>query len=105
MFCSGRSLQGDMVARQSALARTRDENVPRQTKGPEGLLKTPEALPDLDRLIHERIRLGIISALAANSSLSFNDLKRLLKTTDGNLSVHARRLEDEIGRASCRERV
>ena len=81
------------MARQSALARTREENV-RRTKGPEGLLKTPEALPDLDRLIHERIRLGIISALAANSSLSFNDLKRLLKTTDGNLSVHARKLED-----------
>ena len=81
------------MARQSALARTRENN-PRPTKGPEGLLKTPETLPDLDRLIHERIRLGIISALAANSSLSFNDLKRLLKTTDGNLSVHARKLED-----------
>ena len=49
---------------------------------------------DLDRLIHERIRLGIVSALAVNDSLSFNDLKKLLKTTDGNLSVHARRLED-----------
>ncbi len=48
----------------------------------------------LDRLIHERIRLGIVSALAANESLSFNDLKRLLKTTDGNLSVHARKLEE-----------
>lgn len=81
------------MARQSALARTR-ENISRPTKGPEGLLKTPESLPDLDRLIHERIRLGIISALAANNSLSFNDLKRLLKTTDGNLSVHARKLED-----------
>jgi DNA-binding HxlR family transcriptional regulator len=51
-------------------------------------------IPDLDRLIHERIRLGIVSALAANSSLTFNDLKRLLKTTDGNLSVHARKLEE-----------
>ena len=51
-------------------------------------------MPDLDRLIHERIRLGIVSALAANSSLTFNDLKRLLKTTDGNLSVHARKLEE-----------
>jgi len=48
----------------------------------------------LDRLIHERIRLGIVSALAANESLSFNELKRLMKTTDGNLSVHARKLED-----------
>jgi DNA-binding HxlR family transcriptional regulator len=50
--------------------------------------------PDLDRLIHERIRLGIVSALAVNRSLTFNELKALLKTTDGNLSVHARRLEE-----------
>jgi DNA-binding transcriptional ArsR family regulator len=49
---------------------------------------------DFDRLIHERMRLGIISALAASDSLSFSDLKKLLKTTDGNLSVHARKLED-----------
>lgn len=52
------------------------------------------ALPELDRLIHERIRLGIVSALAANASLTFNDLKKLLRTTDGNLSVHARKLEE-----------
>ncbi len=58
----------------------------RETAGP--------AIPDFDRLIHERIRLGIISALAANTSLTFNDLKKLLKTTDGNLSVHARKLEE-----------
>lgn len=50
--------------------------------------------PELDRLIHERIRLGIVSALAVNESLTFNDLKRLLNTTDGNLSVHARKLEE-----------
>jgi DNA-binding HxlR family transcriptional regulator len=49
---------------------------------------------DLDRVIHERMRLGIISALAVNRSLTFNELKALLKTTDGNLSVHARRLEE-----------
>jgi DNA-binding HxlR family transcriptional regulator len=49
---------------------------------------------ELDRLIHERLRLGIISALAVNDRISFNDLKRLLRTTDGNLSVHARKLED-----------
>jgi len=55
--------------------------------------QAPE-LPELDRLIHERIRLGIVSALATNESLSFNDLKRVLKTTDGNLSVHARKLEE-----------
>ncbi|MFI5206703.1 MAG: winged helix-turn-helix domain-containing protein [Gemmatimonadales bacterium] len=48
----------------------------------------------LDRLIHERVRLGILSALAVNETLSFNDLKRLMKATDGNLSVHARRLEE-----------
>ncbi len=49
---------------------------------------------DLDRLIHERIRLGIVSALAVNRSLTFNEVKALLKTTDGNLSVHARKLEE-----------
>jgi DNA-binding MarR family transcriptional regulator len=49
---------------------------------------------DLDRLIHERLRLGIVSALAVNDRLTFNDLKGLLQTTDGNLSVHARKLED-----------
>lgn len=49
---------------------------------------------ELDRLIHERIRLGIVSALAVNESLSFNELKALMKTTDGNLSVHARKLEE-----------
>jgi DNA-binding MarR family transcriptional regulator len=80
------------VAKSSALARTR-ESAPQHIKG-------PETLPDLDRLIHERMRLGIISALAANSSLSFNDMKRLLKTTDGNLSVHARKLED-AGYIAC----
>ena len=54
-----------------------------------------EPLPaDLDRLIHERVRLGIVSALAVNRSLTFNELKAMLKTTDGNLSVHARKLEE-----------
>lgn len=63
---------------------------------------SPEHLevPEFDRLIHERIRLGIVSALAVNDSLSFNDLKRVLKTTDGNLSVHARKLE-EAGYVRC----
>ncbi|HLH38523.1 MAG TPA: transcriptional regulator [Bryobacteraceae bacterium] len=52
-------------------------------------------IPDLDRLIHPRMRLGIISALAAaDAPLTFNDLKNLLQTTDGNLSVHARKLEE-----------
>jgi DNA-binding HxlR family transcriptional regulator len=49
---------------------------------------------ELDRLIHERMRLAIVSALAVNETLSFNELKRLLETTDGNLSVHARKLEE-----------
>ncbi len=58
-------------------------------------IQKPAAIPDLDRLIHPRIRLGIISALAAaDSPLTFNDLKNLLQTTDGNLSVHARKLEE-----------
>lgn len=50
--------------------------------------------PELDRLIHERVRLAIVSALAVRDRLTFNELKALLKTTDGNLSVHARKLED-----------
>ena len=58
------------------------------------------AIPNLDRLIHERIRLGIVSALAVNESLTFNELKKLLDTTDGNLSVHARKLE-EAGYLTC----
>jgi len=65
----------------------------RKPVGEHAPARTPE-LPELDRLIHERIRLGIVSALATNDSLSFNDLKRVLKTTDGNLSVHARKLEE-----------
>ncbi|HEY6371082.1 MAG TPA: transcriptional regulator [Candidatus Sulfotelmatobacter sp.] len=72
--------------REKARARARDEVREHAPVAPE--------LPELDRLIHERIRLGIVSALATNDSLSFNDLKRVLKTTDGNLSVHARKLEE-----------
>ncbi len=55
---------------------------------------------DFDRLIHERLRLGIVSALAVNKTLSFNDLKKLMDTTDGNLSIHARKLED-AGYITC----
>lgn len=54
----------------------------------------PSGGPDLDRLIHERVRLGIVSALAVAETLSFNELKELLGVTDGNLSAHARKLED-----------
>jgi DNA-binding transcriptional ArsR family regulator len=55
---------------------------------------------NLDRLIHERTRLAIVSALAVNESLTFNELKQLLRATDGNLSVHARKLED-AGYVTC----
>ena len=55
---------------------------------------------ELDRLIHERVRLAIVSALAVNEALTFNELKELLGTTDGNLSVHARKLE-EAGYLEC----
>jgi len=79
------------VARQGALVKE-----PGETRGarPSRREVVAAAPPALDRLIHERLRLGIVSALAANESLSFNDLKKLLKTTDGNLSVHARKLEE-----------
>lgn len=61
-----------------------------------------QGAPEVDRLVHERIRLGIVSALAVNDCLSFNELKKLLKTTDGNLSVHARKLED-AGYIDCKK--
>lgn len=70
--------------------RTQEDTVP-----PPGLAAVPGlADSDLNRLIHERVRLGIISALAVNEALAFNDLKALLDVTDGNLSAHARKLED-----------
>ena len=77
------------MAKSNALASHRPPRAASQSSE-----RSSAAIPALDRLIHERIRLGIVSALAANSSLTFNDLKRLLKTTDGNLSVHARKLEE-----------
>jgi DNA-binding MarR family transcriptional regulator len=60
----------------------------------------PAEAPKLDRLIHERLRLGILSALSVNESLTFNELKKMLDSTDGNLSVHARKLE-EAGYIAC----
>ncbi len=77
------------MAKNNAL-RTGDLPAERPARLPAGR----PGVPELDRLIHERMRLGIVSALAANESLTFNDLKKLLKTTDGNLSVHARKLEE-----------
>ncbi len=59
-------------------------------------------IPDFDRLIHEKTRLAIVSALAVNDSLTFNEMKAILKTTDGNVSVHARKLE-EANYLNCRK--
>src|SRR6266550_5754562 len=59
-------------------------------------------IPDFDRLIHEKTRLAIVSALAVNPTLTFNELKAILKTTDGNVSVHARKLE-EANYLTCRK--
>jgi DNA-binding HxlR family transcriptional regulator len=82
------------VAKSSAAAQDRMQRG-RETSLSAVRGQSREAVPaDLDRLIHERIRLGIVSALAVNRSLTFNELKALLKTTDGNLSVHARKLEE-----------
>ena len=79
------------TARAEHLTRTRERELPSAPVAN----PAPEPLPsDLDRLIHERVRLGIVSALAVNRSLTFNELKAMLKTTDGNLSVHARKLEE-----------
>lgn len=78
-----------VLARRAASATVRRERKPHE--------QTPLAL---DRLIHERVRLGIVSALAVNDRLTFNELKKLLQTTDGNLSVHARKLE-EVDYIAC----
>jgi len=82
------------LAPAAAQAMTRRENVE-----PQPVQQSKEVLQP-DRLIHERIRLGIVSALAVNDCLSFGDLRKLLGTTDGNVSVHARKLED-AGYVSC----
>jgi DNA-binding HxlR family transcriptional regulator len=81
------------VARQSALKDSTQKKSATNLRDA-GDAKGKHLAPNLDRLIHERMRLGIVSALAANESLTFNDLKSLMNTTDGNLSVHARKLED-----------
>ena len=89
------------MAKQSALKQTATQK--REASAPRAAARSARgaaAAPALDRLIHERLRLGIVSALAANESLTFNDLKGLVNTTDGNLSVHARKLED-AGYLTC----
>lgn len=75
--------------------------VRRETPAPRR--ETPEShFPDLDRLIHEKTRLAIVSALAVNPSVTFNEMKAILKTTDGNVSVHTRKLE-EAGYLACKK--
>ena len=78
-----------------AASKRRVENAPSATRPMASVAGgSPETPMELDRLIHERMRLGIVSALAVNDALTFNELKAVLKTTDGNLSVHARKLEE-----------
>jgi DNA-binding MarR family transcriptional regulator len=89
------------VARESAARparRAAAEPAPPVLEGVRGA--AAGAASDLDQLIHERVRLGIVSALAVNDALSFTDLRALLQTSDGNLSVHARKLED-AGYVAC----
>ena len=91
------------MARSGGAARRRQPEESRELRGTTGgQARGPQAASplELDRLIHERLRLAIVSALAVNESLSFNELKELLGATDGNLSVHARKLE-EAGYVSC----
>ena len=90
------------MARSSAVVKDRGgregrEARPLRRAGGRGAAAVSAAL---DRLIHERLRLGIVSALAVNQALSFNELKQLVRATDGNLSVHARKLE-EAGYIGC----
>lgn len=79
-----------MAAKFNTARSEREKKAPAAVPGPSAVFTAPK----LDRLIHERLRLGILSALAVNQSLTFNELKKLLDTTDGNLSVHARKLEE-----------
>ena len=83
------------MAKSSTARDERYQRREREAALPSVATSSKETVPaDLDRLIHERVRLGIVSALAVNRSLTFNELKAMLKTTDGNLSVHARKLEE-----------
>jgi DNA-binding MarR family transcriptional regulator len=82
------------VAKSGALSKRHHEKYKEPPAKLQALEGSHTESLELDRLIHERMRLGIISALAANESLSFNELKQLMNTTDGNLSIHTRKLED-----------
>ncbi len=86
-----------MAAKSGAVRASRDEKT---KQGTAAVGRATASAPNLDRVIHERPRLAIISALAVNASLTFNELKQLLRVTDGNLSVHARKLEDS-GYVAC----
>ena len=88
------------MAKQSALRREVSKGQTEKQKLRSVHGGAPHSAHEIDRMIHERLRLGIISALAANESLTFNELKHTVKTTDGNLSVHARKLE-EAGYINC----
>lgn len=89
-----------MVARKNNTARARSNGERAVRARIPAAGRALKAAPELDRVIHERVRLGIVSALAVHQALTFNDLKALLQLTDGNLSVHARKLE-EAGYVSC----
>ncbi len=82
------------MAKQQALKREQAKAQTEEKRLRSVPANVPKSMHEIDRLIHERLRLGIISALAVNDSLTFNELKHMVKTTDGNLSVHARKLED-----------
>ena len=88
-----------MARSNSAAIRSKDQ-IKRSTDQQINRSKVPEIATSLDRLLHDRMRLGIVSALAATGEMSFTDLKDALNATDGNLSVHARKLE-EAGYVSC----
>ncbi|MGA7917839.1 MAG: transcriptional regulator [Candidatus Acidiferrales bacterium] len=83
-----------MAGKPSAYRREHAESDERARKNSAAARAPENSATNLDRLIHERTRLAIVSALAVNESLTFNELKQLIRATDGNLSVHARKLED-----------
>lgn len=82
------------MARQATARKSEVGSTKSEVRSQKSEVAKKQSPLELDRLIHERLRLGIVSALAVNDRLTFNDLKGLLQTTDGNLSVHARKLED-----------
>jgi DNA-binding MarR family transcriptional regulator len=84
-----------MAAKTNAASKPRERKATVPT-----VIEAAGNTPKLDRLIHDRLRLGILSALSVNPSLTFSDLKKLLDASDGNLSVHARKLE-EAGYIQC----